>query len=101
MSESYLKMDTIMRNMFVAALHQVLTTSLEQSEDLEGLQLLQKKIRSFQGKRLPITGEEQTQIYHALIMLRNCYLEAGRYSDGIDSVLMKVMKPKKSKHFIW
>ncbi len=29
------------------------------------------------------------------------YLAMGRYSDGIDSVILKVMKPNTSRRFFW
>ena len=61
------------------------------------------KVRAYdlKEKRLPITTEEQRQLRNALNRLRNKYLAMGRYSDGIDSVMVKVLKPNKSKHFFW
>ena len=32
---------------------------------------------------------------------RDKYLAMGRYSDGIDSVILKVMKPNTSRRFFW
>ena len=57
--------------------------------------------RSLSEKRLPITSEEQRELRNALNRLRDKYLAMGRYSDGIDSVILKVMKPNTSRCFFW
>lgn len=41
-------------------------------------------------KRLQITAGEQRQIRKALNRLRSKYLAAGRYSDGIDKIIIQV-----------
>ena len=56
---------------------------------------------SFPRKRLPIISEEQRELRNALNRLRDKYLAMGRYSDGIDSVILKVMKPNTSRRFFW
>lgn len=103
MAEYYLKVDNIMKNMFVAALKDEIQAQREQgTADLETEEML-AKVRAYdlKEKRLPITTEEQRQLRNALNRLRNKYLAMGRYSDGIDSVIIKVLKPNKSKHFFW
>ena len=52
-------------------------------------------------KRLQITAGEQRQIRKALNRLRSKYLAAGRYSDGIDKVIIQVAKPNTSRHMVW
>ena len=52
-------------------------------------------------KRLQITAGEQRQIRKALNRLRSKYLAAGRYSDGIDKVIIQVAKPNTSRHMFW
>ena len=52
-------------------------------------------------KRLPITTGEQRELRNTLNRLRDKYLAMGRYSDGIDSVILKVMKPNTSRRFFW
>lgn len=103
MAEYYLKVDNIMKNMFVAALKDEIQAQREQgTADLETEEML-AKVRAYdlKEKRLPITTGEQRQLRNALNRLRNKYLAMGRYSDGIDSVIIKVLKPNKSKHFFW
>ncbi len=103
MAEYYLKVDNIMKNMFVAALKDEIQAQHEQgTADLETEEML-AKVRAYdlKEKRLPITTGEQRQLRNALNRLRNKYLAMGRYSDGIDSVIIKVLKPNKSKHFFW
>ena len=46
-------------------------------------------------------SEEQRELRNALNRLRDKYLAMGRYSDGIDSVILKVMKPNTSRRFFW
>lgn len=103
MAEYYLKVDNIMKNMFVAALKDEIQAQREQgTADSETEEML-AKVRAYnlKEKRLPITTGEQRQLRNALNRLRNKYLAMGRYSDGIDSVIIKVLKPNKSKHFFW
>ena len=103
MAEYYLKVDNIMKNMFVVALKDEIQAQCEQgTADLETEDML-AKVRAYdlKEKRLPITTGEQRQLRNALNRLRNKYLAMGRYSDGIDSVIIKVLKPNKSKHFFW
>ena len=43
----------------------------------------------------------QRQIRKALNRLRSKYLAAGRYSDGIDKVILQVAKPNTTRHMFW
>ena len=52
-------------------------------------------------KRLQITAGEQRQIRKALNRLRSKYLAAGRYSDGIDKIIIQVAKPNTTRHMFW
>lgn len=103
MAEYYLKVDNIMKNMFVAALKDEIQAQCEQGAADSETEDMLAKVRAYnlKEKRLPITTGEQRQLRNALNRLRNKYLAMGRYSDGIDSVMMKVLKPNKSKHFFW
>ena len=85
MTKYYLKMDNIMKNMFVET------------------KALLKKVSEYDlaQKRLQITAGEQRQIRKALNRLRSKYLAAGRYSDGIDKVIIQVAKPNTSRHMFW
>lgn len=88
MTKYYLKMDNIMKNMFVVALNDELQAQSEQDECLEETKALLKKVSEYDlaQKRLQITAGEQRQIRKALNRLRSKYLAAGRYSDGIDKI---------------
>lgn len=103
MAEYYLKVDNIMKNMFVAALKDEIQAQREQGAADSETEGMLAKVRAYdlKEKRLPITTGEQRQLRNALNRLRNKYLAMGRYSDGIDSVIIKVLKPNKSKHFFW
>ena len=103
MTKYYLKMDNIMKNMFVVALNDELQAQSEQDECLEETQALLKKVSEYDlaQKRLQITAGEQRQIRKALNRLRSKYLAAGRYSDGIDKVIIQVAKPNTSRHMFW
>ncbi len=45
-------------------------------------------------RRLYLDGEEYRQALYGLNQLRTDYMAAGHYSDGIDAVLIKLMKAK-------
>ena len=81
MANYYLKMDNIMKNMFVVALNEELKAQREQDGRLEETEALLKKVSEsdFAQKRLQITAGEQRQIRKALNRLRRKYLAAGRY----------------------
>ena len=103
MTKYYLKMDNIMKNMFVVALNDELQAQSEQDECLEETKALLKKVSEYDlaQKRLQITAGEHRQIRKALHRLRSKYLAAGRYSDGIDKVIIQVAKPNTSRHMFW
>lgn len=103
MTKYYLKMDNIMKNMFVVALNDELQAQSEQDECLEETKALLKKVSEYDlaQKRLQITAGEQRQIRKALNRLRSKYLAAGRYSDGIDKVIIQVAKPNTSVLAYW
>ncbi len=104
MANYYLKMDNIMKNMFVVALNDELQAQSEQDECLEETKaLLKKKVREYDlaEKRLQITAGEQRQIRKALNRLRSKYLAAGRYSDGIDKIILQVARPNTTRHMFW
>ena len=95
MTKYYLKMDNIMKNMFVVALNDELQAQNEQDECLEETKALLKKVSEYDlaQKRMQITAGEQR--------LRSKYLAAGRYSDGIDKVILQVAKPNTTRHMFW
>ena len=96
MADYYLKTDNIMKNMFTVALKDELAAQSQMGKVRPATEAMLQKVRSYElsEKRLPITIEE-------LNRLRDKYLAMGRYSDGIDSVILKVMKPNTSRRFFW
>ena len=46
---------------------------------------------------LYLTAEERRYIFNALLAFRNRLIAQGRYTDGVDNVLCKVMSAKKRK----
>ena len=100
---NYLKTDNIMKNMFTVALKDELADQSQMGKVRPATEAMLQKVRSYElsEKRLPITIEEQRELRNALNRLRDKYLAMGRYSDGIDSVILKVMKPNTSRRFFW
>ena len=99
MADYYLKTDNIMKNMFTVALKDELAAQSQMGKVRPATEAMLQKVRS--EKRLPITTGEQRELRNALNRLRDKYLAMGRYSDGIDSVILKVMKPNTSRRFFW
>ena len=99
MADYYLKTDNIMKNMFTVALKDELAAQSQMGKVRPATEAMLQKIRSYElsEKRLPITTGEQRELRNALNRLR----DMGRYSDGIDSVILKVMKPNTSRRFFW
>ena len=52
------------------------------------------KLAEQEEGKLYLTEAEHTKSVEALNKLRDTYLKNGRYSDGIDSVLLKIMKSR-------
>ena len=100
MADYYLKTDNIMKNMFTVALKDELAAQSQMGKVHPATEAMLQKVRSYElsEKRLPITIEEQRELRNRL---RDKYLAMGRYSDGIDSVILKVMKPNTSRRFFW
>lgn len=103
MADYYLKTDNIMKNMFTVALKDELAAQSQMGKVRPATKAMLQKVRSYElsEKRLPITTGEQRELRNALNRLRDKYLAMGRYSDGIDSVILKVMKPNTSRRFFW
>ena len=103
MADYYLKTDNIMKNMLVGALKAELVAQSQRGTVHPETEAMLQKVRDYElsEKRLPITTGEQRELRNALNRLRDKYLAMGRYSDGIDSVILKVMKPNTSRRFFW
>ncbi len=44
-----------------------------------------------------LTHEERNLIIESLIAKKNEFISAGKYTDGVDDVLLKIMKSKQKK----
>ena len=99
----YLKTDNIMKNMFTVALKDELAAQSQMGKVRPATEAMLQKVRDYElsEKRPPITSGEQRELRNTLNRLRDKYLAMGRYSDGIDSVILKVMKPNTSRRFFW
>ena len=103
MADYYLKTDNTMKNMFTVALKDELAAQSQMGKVRPATEAMLQKVRDYElsEKRLPITTGEQRELRNTLNRLRDKYLAMGRYSDGIDSVILKVMKPNTSRRFFW
>lgn len=85
------KMTEIERNMLVKALYDIRGSDGREASEVE---CLIRKTAEAPDRRLYLTEPDYHWSMEALNVLRNAYLSAGRCSDGIDNVLLKIMKSK-------
>ena len=87
----YVKMDRIMNHMLIHALREMFRQEKEQGLPVDTTRDLVLKLAE---RKLYLTEAEHSKSVEALNQLRDTYLKNGRYSDGIDSVLLKIMKSR-------
>ena len=92
-----------MKNMFTVALKDELAAQSQMGKvALRQKQCCRKSVpMNFPRKGFPSPQRNNGELRNALNRLRDKYLAMGRYSDGIDSVILKVMKPNTSRRFFW
>lgn len=90
----YVKMDRIMNHMLIHALREVFQQEKEQGLPVDTTRDLVLKLAEQEEGKLYLTEAEHSKSVEALNQLRDTYLKNGRYSDGIDSVLLKIMKSR-------
>lgn len=88
------KMDEIMKNMLLVALRDVFREEKAKGLSTEETRALVQKMLAYEDTRLFLTDHEHKKVIEALNKLRNTYLAAGRYADGIDVVFYKILKAK-------
>ena len=88
----YVKMDRIMNHMLIHALREVFRQEKKQGLPVDTTRALVLKLAEQEEGKLYLT--EHSKSVEALNQLRDTYLKNGRYSDGIDSVLLKIMKSR-------
>ena len=88
MTKYYLKMDNIMKNMFVVALNDELQAQSEQDECLEETKALLKKVSEYDlaQKRLQITAGEQRQKPERRLAITQSTYNAGQQIIKMDTV---------------
>ena len=100
MADMYIPIEIRRQNMFIDALNRVY---LQNTQEKREEQKLAFKVRDFEHskKRMPVTQEEQILLRNALNELRDQRIAEGKYTDGVESTLLEVMNPKRTKHFPW
>lgn len=88
------KMDEVMKNMLVVALRDVFREEKAKGAPIEETRDLVLKLAHYEDTKLFLTDNEYKKVIEALNKLRNTYLAAGRYPDGIDVVFYKILKAK-------
>lgn len=88
------KMDDMMKNMLIYALRDVFRYEKKQGQPIENTRDFVLRLGNYEGKKLFLTDVEYKKAVQALNMLRDTYIHAGRYTDGIDIVLLKILKSK-------
>ena len=96
----YVKMDRIMNHMLIHALREVFRQEKEQGLPVDTTRDLVLKLAEQEEGKLYLTEAEHSKSVEALNQLRDTYLKNGRYSDGIDSVLLKIMKSRYNEQSV-
>ncbi|SHK91083.1 hypothetical protein [Hespellia stercorisuis] len=92
------KMDEIMKNMLIHSLLEVFRE--EKAKDLpkEVSGNLILRIAEQKEMKLFLTDAEYQKVIEALNKLRDSFIHAGRYPDGIDSVMIKIIRAKYKRY---
>lgn len=88
------KMDEVMKNMLLYALRDVFREEKKQGHPIEETRDFVLKLAGCEDRKLFLTDVEYRKAVQALNMLRDTYIHAGRFTDGIDIVLLKILKAK-------
>lgn len=88
------KTDEITVNMLVHALRDVFREEKEAAHPQKRRGILSCGWPGHKDKKLYLTEGEHKKAVQALNGLRDTYIENGRYTDGIDTVLMRIMNAR-------
>ncbi len=88
------KTDEITVNMLVHALRDVFREEKEAGASTKETGDLILRLAGHKDKKLYLTEGEHKKAVQALNGLRDTYIENGRYTDGIDTVLMRIMNAR-------
>ncbi|WP_050642177.1 MULTISPECIES: hypothetical protein [Clostridia] len=88
------KMDDIMKNMLIHSLRMVFREEKEKGLSTDVTRDFVLKLAYYEQPRLFLTDVEHKKAIEALNMLRNSFIAAGRYTDGIDTIFLKILQAK-------
>ncbi len=88
------KTDEITVNMLVHALRDVFREEKETGASTKETGDLILRLAGHKDKKLYLTEDEYKKAVQALNGLRDTYIKNGRYTDGIDTILMRVMNAR-------
>ena len=91
------KMDEIMKNMLIRALRDMFREEKDKGLSNRETGELILKLAACEDVKLYMSDDEYRKIVGALSNLRDTYINGGRYTDGIDTVLLKIMKSRYKK----
>ncbi len=87
-------MDEVTKNMLIHALRDVFREEKTEGLPTEETKALVLKLAEHDSQKLFLDNTEYKKAVQALNGLRDGYIRAGRYTDGIDTVLIKLMRSK-------
>ena len=85
------KTDEVTVNMLVHALREVFRKECSEGTPAKDTGDFILRLASHRDRRLYLTDGEYQKAVQALNGLRDSYIRNGRYTDGIDTILMRVM----------
>ena len=88
------KTDEITVNMLVHALRDVFREEKDAGASTKETGDLILRLAGHKDKKLYLSDGEYRMAVQALNGLRDTYIQNGRYTDGIDAILMRVMKAR-------
>lgn len=89
-----IKADEITVNMLVHAMRDVFRKEKEAGVSTEETGDFILRLAGHKEKKLYLSDGEYRMAVQALNGLRDTYIENGRYTDGIDAILMRVMRAR-------
>jgi hypothetical protein len=94
------KTDEITRNMLVHALRDVFREEKEEGISTKETGEFILRLADHKDKKLYLSEAEYRMSVQALNRLRDTYIQNGRYTDGIDTILMRVMSARYKRYMI-
>lgn len=88
------KMDDIMKNMLIHALRMVFREEKAKGLSTDVTRNFILKLAYYEQTKLFLTDTEYKKAVEALNKLRDSFIAAGRYTDGIDTIFIKILQAK-------